>query len=128
MTEICFTAMASTSPLPNLQKVIHHGWMTKQGNFRRSWKKRFCRLQANGILSYFGDEKNLKNSKKGDLNIFQILEIRPNYDESIENIMHFGFELVSPARVWRFCCKSKIQRDEWVNKIEQRRKALSQIS
>ena len=51
------TRVGSDFGLASNPHVLHSGWLTKRGQFFKSWKKRFFVLLANRELQYFESDK-----------------------------------------------------------------------
>ena len=43
------------------------GWLTKRGELRKSWKRRFFVLEANGILKYYASKLDITMSSARNL-------------------------------------------------------------
>eukprot|EP00040_Diaphanoeca_grandis_P023017 m.124655 g.124655 ORF g.124655 m.124655 type:complete len:381 (+) comp29071_c0_seq2:247-1389(+) len=55
-------AMTSTTPAP-----LFEGYLTKQGKFRRTWKKRWCIIDEAGLIRYY---KPTESAQRGSIDSF----------------------------------------------------------
>lgn len=105
----------SSSPSQNFEEEsIKSGYCTKQGFFRKSWRRRFFILSASSFryCRSMEDRIPIKIIKVAD-----ILEARPSIGIHLnrENL----FELVTQSRVFYIQADSESERDSWIAAITQ---------
>merc|ERR1712228_860829 len=94
-------------------KKIYGGWLTKQGNKNKSWKKRWFVIFDTREIRYYESDKT--KIEKGsiildDLQIMNLLEDKAaKKDYKKKNV----FELVCGGRKWVLISNSKEERELW---------------
>eukprot|EP01102_Stenamoeba_stenopodia_P004255 TRINITY_DN14585_c0_g1_i1.p1 TRINITY_DN14585_c0_g1~~TRINITY_DN14585_c0_g1_i1.p1 ORF type:complete len:566 (-),score=140.83 TRINITY_DN14585_c0_g1_i1:181-1878(-) len=94
----------------NVQK---EGYLTKKGGGqkRSNWTKRWFIITRVSLL-YYKSQRDVK--PKGGIVLADIQEVTPNEDQPI-----YGFNVVTPERVYRMCAKTDQERSEWIRAIIQ---------
>ncbi|XP_033099781.1 pleckstrin homology domain-containing family B member 2-like isoform X2 [Anneissia japonica] len=59
--------MATSGEAANIHGVVKSGWMQRQSDFLRRWKRQYCVLYSDGGFSYFTDET--RNDSQGVINL-----------------------------------------------------------
>ncbi|XP_071951119.1 pleckstrin homology domain-containing family B member 2-like isoform X2 [Antedon mediterranea] len=59
--------MATSAEAAHLHGIMKSGWMQRQSEFLRRWKRQYCVLYADGGFSYFTDES--RNDSQGVINL-----------------------------------------------------------
>merc|ERR550534_1570250 len=85
------------------------GWLWKRGLVNKGWKKRYCRLQNNGMFSYSKSESNRK--PQGNFFLNNSTELN---SEGSEN-RYFSVE--QTERTWFFKACSKSEAQQWCKAI-----------
>ncbi|XP_032806013.1 dual adapter for phosphotyrosine and 3-phosphotyrosine and 3-phosphoinositide isoform X1 [Petromyzon marinus] len=83
------------------------GFLNKQGNRVKTWKRRWFTLQRNE-LKYFKDRKDTEPIKALDLSRCTAVQ----FDYSREKVNCFC--LVFPERTFFLCAKNALEADEWI--------------
>eukprot|EP01084_Bolivina_argentea_P273851 466604_1 len=100
---------------------IHSGWMTKQGDFVKSWKRRYFVLTSTKLLRYFEDEEQQKF--KGIINVSNIISIKEG--EPIEPYWNYIIHLQTHDRLWLLNADSEIKRQEWLKMLDEGKKTIN---
>ena len=101
--------------------VIHSGWLTKEGQRVKSWKRRYFVLTDTKLLRYFEDEQQLKF--KGAINVSSISSIKEG--DAVEPYWNFMIHLQTPARLYLLNADSEAKRQEWLNMLQEGKKAIN---
>ena len=116
-----------STPTPSLKthtgKVIHSGWLIKQGHVWKSWKKRYFVLQSRinictgtpyGILQYYNNSKFGK--LKGELQISSPIQVRSLDVQKIKR--PYCFEIVKGFYI--LLCQGVNEQDtyEWIHHLQ----------
>jgi hypothetical protein len=105
-------SMALNSPAfsPLLGEPDHSGYLTKQGGFVRSWKKRWFILK-NNFLYYFKSPNHLSDTK-GAVLLEDATAQRANF-QGKEN----GFTIKTPDRLYYMYSDTPLETEGWINAI-----------
>eukprot|EP00483_Globobulimina_turgida_P001682 UN01684 len=95
--------------------IIKQGWMRKEGKIIRSWRKRYFKLQTNGIMSYYHDVN--EQFAIAAFNVKKLTKLS-NKSWSKSNTKRYGIKVYTPHRNWKFLCKNNKERAEWTKAIE----------
>merc|ERR1712228_496125 len=101
--------------------VIHSGWLTKEGQVVKSWKRRFFVLTDTKLLRYFEDEQQTKF--KGAINVQSISSIKEG--DAVEPYWNFMIHLQTPDRLYLLNADSEAKRQEWLNMLDEGKKAIN---
>lgn len=101
--------------------VIHRGWLTKQGEVVKSWKRRWFVLTDTKLLRYFEDEQQTKF--KGAINVQKISSIKEGH--SVEPYWNFMIHLQTPDRLFLLNADSEAKRQEWLTMLNEGKKAIN---
>lgn len=85
------------------------GWLWKRGLVNKGWKKRYCRLQNNGMFSYSKSESNGK--PQGNFFLNNSTELKTDGNEN----RYFSVE--QTERTWFFKASSKSEAQQWCKAI-----------
>jgi len=87
---------------------IFEGYMSKQGEWFKTWKLRYFKLGSDLVLWYY-EKKN--QGYKGKINLNKLKAIIKKKNTG------FDIKLTDSNRVWCFLCNSQTDRDNWYNII-----------
>jgi len=90
--------------------IIHQGYMTKLGKYKKSWQRRYFRLYGNRQLKY--SEMNAKNGPENSKGIAELKIVK-----CIIRISQQAFEIETDVRTWSFVCDDAASCDEWLDAI-----------
>ncbi len=106
--------------LPKI-KAVKEGFLEKQGQKVKSWKKRWFRLTLDNNLSYH-DKKGGKLLKTIPLTSITSIKTSPdaglNVSLALSKRRKHPLIIQTPTRTWYFLCDSIKERDEWIGWIE----------
>lgn len=100
---------------------IHEGWLTKQGDFVKSWKRRYFVLTDTKLLRYFEDDEQTKF--KGIINVSEIKSIKKG--KAVEPYWNYMIHLETPDRLWLLNADSEDKRQEWLNMLDEGKKTIN---
>jgi hypothetical protein len=97
------------------ESIVKQGWMRKEGRIIRSWRKRYFKLEKNGIISYYHDEK--EQFAIASFNVKKLSKLKlKSWGKS--NKKRYGIKVYTAHRDWKFLCKNNTERAEWTKAIE----------
>eukprot|EP00727_Mastigamoeba_balamuthi_P008273 m51a1_g4068 putative sh3 domain containing protein (284) ;mRNA; r:752615-754072 len=99
--------------------LLVQGFLTKQGNLHRSWKKRwFCNTTDElFILKYYTDESC--SNKKGQIDLREVFNFRTKADTKERGPkQRVGFALVTPGRTWKLIAVGSSSGDYWSSGLD----------
>lgn len=96
-------------PMVGQSNMLCTGWIEKRGRRNKSWRRRYCELNRNGIFSYF-KTKGGKAQGSFDLHHAATLSLDTQW-KSFSIITH------QPARTWYFKAQSQPEAEKWINVI-----------
>jgi len=91
--------------------ILCSGYVDKKGLRNKSWKRRWCQLNRNGIFSYF---KTKNGIAKGSFDLQHCSEL-------IINKYRNGFSVVThhPRRTWYFKTQKEADAKRWIHAIKE---------
>merc|ERR1719499_2538837 len=95
--------------------VLKEGYMRKEGKMVKSWKRRYFKLQKNGVMSYY--HNNQEDAAIGKFNVKDMTKLM-NKSWSKSNKRRFGIKVYTPHRNWKFLCADNKERIEWLGAFE----------
>lgn len=105
--EIELMERMESMPIEDAGQVAHSGWLKKQGNMVKSWKRRYFTLRGNA-LSYFHSE-DTGTAAKGYGHVVAV-EVSADKDNSLDIKFDNG-------RVLRVTAKTASDMEEWLCKL-----------
>lgn len=92
------------------------GVLQKRGQVNTMWRKRFCRLNRNGIFLYWKCDAsgNPKGKVKGHFSLYHATEMKVDKDDE----KHFRIYIHQPARIWDFKANSIEEAEKWITSIK----------
>lgn len=103
---------------------LKEGWLTKQGNYIKNWRPRWCQVR-DGMLVYYKEP----HVEVEPTNYFLLAGSRVS---AYEKVGPGGFELIMANGEKRYMqASSKAERDDWIRCLDEasiRRRPLSKIS
>eukprot|EP01084_Bolivina_argentea_P276006 470828_1 len=118
-TLCCHHAASFNEWIDNLEssvfgKILYKGWITKQGEKRKTWKKRWFIIFNTKEMRYYEDNKRAK--PKGSIFLTNLLTMR-FIDDGIKYNQPNILELLTPNRLWVLSTYNKQNRQVWWNRI-----------
>eukprot|EP01083_Nonionella_stella_P219436 786050_1 len=104
-----FGAELEDTKIVDKGELIRTGYMEKQGEIVRSYKKRYFKLWSHRILEYFSNQNNSKSKPKGIIDLSSTLNMTKTDSKE--------FEIECPSRIWHFKAKTEFSRDSWFESI-----------
>jgi len=95
--------------------VLKEGYMRKEGKMVKSWKRRYFKLQKNGVMSYY--HNNQEDAAIGKFNVKDMTKLM-NKSWSKSKAKHYGIKVYTPHRNWKFLCADNKERIEWLGAFE----------
>jgi len=91
------------------------GVLQKRGQVNKMWRKRFCRLNRNGIFLYWkcDGSGNPKGKVKGHFSLYHATKLKVDKD----NKKHFSIHILQPDRIWYFKANSIEEAGGWMTSI-----------
>lgn len=101
-------------------EVVKSGTLTKQGNVRKSWKRRLFRLHGNGQLTYYKDplKPGLGSiDVKGQcVGLLRSNQCRCQWPANVPTLNCFG--VMTPTRVYHFYADMAEEADNWISVLK----------
>lgn len=92
----------------------HAGWLLKQGDVIRTWRRRWFVLKA-GLLAWFKDANVTEGSEpRGIIELHNCLSVR-GAEDALNNAG--AFEVSTTSRSMYFIAESAAERSNWINSI-----------
>ena len=107
-------------------RTLASGWLMKEGNIRKSWRRRFFVLPVNSTeLRYYSSEQAAPGSEKGVIDLTAVTMLQPDYlfvppDRKAPDAPSGSLpslQLVTPKRVWNLACDTDATRKAWLDAI-----------
>jgi hypothetical protein len=101
----------------------HAGYLTKLGDVRKNWKRRWFLLDGSnkGILTYYEDEVNrgeggsrVGHNEKGQIDIRHVIGIEKSAEDAERLLMTTQDPETGKERQWQFRASTTEDRDQWV--------------
>ncbi|KYQ90723.1 hypothetical protein DLAC_09360 [Tieghemostelium lacteum] len=93
------------------KKILKEGSINKQGGRIKTWKRRWCILNEEGLHYY----KSQNSIEKGSISIDSIMSVET--DDKPQSKKKHCFKVVTVERNYRICATDGQDRDEWVQSI-----------
>jgi hypothetical protein len=113
------------------EQSIKEGFLTKRGDLRHNWKRRYCILEGNSF-KYYKDAPIAKQSKlkigkaKGIIDLsdplFECKAVGSEDKGFAEQEYVFSIKTANKSRVWYFSCQTDIERGNWLSALEKLQK------
>eukprot|EP01105_Mastigella_eilhardi_P028779 TRINITY_DN972_c0_g1_i2.p1 TRINITY_DN972_c0_g1~~TRINITY_DN972_c0_g1_i2.p1 ORF type:complete len:804 (-),score=186.18 TRINITY_DN972_c0_g1_i2:89-2500(-) len=100
--------------LPAKSDVIRAGFLTKQGEVWKNWKRRFFVLSAKCLVYYHSPSAA---APKGIIALADVTEAR-SASFAVHNEQRRGFVVVTPAREYNMFASSKQESKEWLQSLQ----------
>eukprot|EP00048_Salpingoeca_helianthica_P013907 m.211013 g.211013 ORF g.211013 m.211013 type:complete len:1045 (+) comp15559_c1_seq12:5915-9049(+) len=109
----------STPPFPFAQMaVVCTGWLTKRGDIRKNWKRRYFVLEANGFLKYYGTNVDAAAKNLIDLRTVSVITTGSNLSEWPESSNPgCRLALVTKKRVLYFYSETTQECSTWLEAL-----------
>jgi len=91
------------------------GVLQKRGQVNKMWRKRFCKLNRNGIFIYWNCDGsgNAKGKVKGHFSLYHATKLKVDKDDE----KHFSIHIHQPDRIWYFKANSIDEAAKWITSI-----------
>jgi hypothetical protein len=105
----------------------HAGYMTKLGDIRKNWKRRWFLLDGSGtgILTYYEDEvahgeggSKVGVNEKGTIDMRHVIKVEASPDDPERLLMTTQDPETGKEREWQFRSSTTEDRDKWVAVLE----------
>ena len=106
--------------VPQKNKKIKSGWLTKKGHFIKNWKKRFVLLTRHSLTYY---STSVMSDKKGEF-LFEQKHINMNhiyvnnYPDTTSKPYRFSLQNKETGAYLELCALSSIEKKEWIEVID----------
>ena len=91
--------------------IVKAGWIQKQGDFFKSFRRRWFALSITNKLGYYEDRD--MTTQRGSVDLFSVTVVRRGQAERDYPTQHV-LELVTPRRTYILCCESEADADAWL--------------
>eukprot|EP01117_Protostelium_nocturnum_P018336 TRINITY_DN764_c0_g1_i15.p1 TRINITY_DN764_c0_g1~~TRINITY_DN764_c0_g1_i15.p1 ORF type:complete len:428 (+),score=151.98 TRINITY_DN764_c0_g1_i15:130-1413(+) len=98
--------------------IIKEGKLKKEGNWVKSWKERYFKLENDSFLSYYNDQSDTEALGRIDLSPLISMSQLSLPEEEKEDESEILFALELPNRIWRFKAKNQVEVHEWFQAIQ----------
>ncbi|GAB2216415.1 hypothetical protein Droror1_Dr00024188 [Drosera rotundifolia] len=104
----------STPPIPFWSSPERAGWLTKQGEYIKTWRRRWFVLKQ-GKLFWFKDSTITPSSRpRGVIDVAACLTVK-----GAEDVLNrqFAFEVSTRGETMFFIADSEKEKEDWINSI-----------
>ena len=90
------------------------GWLQKQGDVIKTWRRRWFVLKDGKLLWFAGPDVNSTSQPRGVIDVRKCLSVT-----GAEDVLNrqFGFELSSKTDTMYFVADSAKEKEEWINAL-----------
>jgi len=120
----CPLHMTSAQPSEKEYKTLAKGWLRKQGNIVKKWRRRYFVLEVDSCELKYYKSKDLEENC-GVIDLSAVSRVQPTYlfvppDRNHPKLASGSLpsvQLLTPGRVWNLACDTDSDREYWLDAI-----------